>query len=96
MKLERDGNGDFIIDAEVVARKFSVGPELFRRHLGIGLVSSAVETGTESDEGRRRLSVRYGNRVWRVVVDAEHNVLAEEMMTVGRSGNLQSRPVPAR
>lgn len=94
MKLEYDSNGDFIIDAELLAQKFSVQPGLFRRHLRTGFVSSSVETGIGADEGCRRLSVRYGNRVWRAVVDTDHNMLSEEMMTVDRSGKLQLKYRP--
>jgi hypothetical protein len=83
MKLERDSSGDFIIDAAMVAERLSASAEPFRRHMRMGLVTSVVETGAGSDKGHQRLSVRYGNAIWRAVVDADHNVLSEEIVRVG-------------
>lgn len=83
MKLKRDDHGDFIIDASLVAEKFQIGQEQFRRHMMIGLVTSVVEKGVGSDLGRQRLSVRYGNRVWRAILDDDHVVLTDEMLKVG-------------
>lgn len=82
MKLNRDDNGDFLIDPSLLTDRFSVSADEFRRHMRMGLVTSVVEIGTGNDEGRRRLTVRYGNSVWRAVVDADQTVLSEEAFDI--------------
>jgi len=83
MRLKRDDNGDFLIDPSLLTDRFSVDADEFRRHMRLGRVTSAVENGTGDDEGRQRLTVRYGNSVWRVIVDADQNVLNEESFDIG-------------
>jgi hypothetical protein len=84
MKLERDENGDFVIDPSVLTERLSVDAERFRRHMRMGLVTSVVESGTGDDEGCQRLTVRYGNAAWRAIIDADRNVLSEEVVAIGK------------
>ena len=78
MKLERDGNGDFVLDPAVLTEKLRVDPDRLRRSMRLGLVTSKVEVGTGSDDGTWRLTVRSGNAVWRAIVDGNHEVVGEE------------------
>ena len=80
MQLSTDDNGDILIDPDLLATRLSIPAAELRRRMRIGLVSSLVETGEGADAGRRRLTVRTGNRVWRAVVDAEARLLGEETL----------------
>ena len=84
MKLERDGNGDFILDPDLLIARFAVDAATFRRHMMLGMVTSIVENGEGEDCGRQRLTVRYGNQVWRAVIDGSLNVVNEETFVLGR------------
>ncbi|MGN6469712.1 MAG: DUF6522 family protein [Rhizobiaceae bacterium] len=75
--LERDGEGDFLLDPALLAERFALSTERFRRLLRAGHVRSSVEQGLGEDEGRQRLTVRCGNRAWTAVVDAGGNVVSE-------------------
>jgi hypothetical protein len=88
MKLVSDDNGDFLIDPSLLTDRFCVNADEFRRHMRMGLVTSVVEVGTGNDEGRRRITVRYGNSAWRAVVDANQNVLSEETFDIRRLSKL--------
>jgi hypothetical protein len=76
-RLERDGEGDFLLDPELLAERFALSAERFRRLVQAGHVRSSVERGTGEDEGRQRLTVRCGNRAWTAVVDAGGNIVSE-------------------
>ncbi len=77
MRIERDGRGDYVLDATALAEKLSIPPEDLRRRMRLGLVTSLVETGEGADAGLRRLTVRCGAAVWRAVVDADGRIVGE-------------------
>lgn len=79
MQIERDGNGDFILDPAEIARRFGQSVADFRRQQEQGLVKSTVEKGEGEDAGTSRLSLRIGNRIWRAVLDEQGQVLREEL-----------------
>lgn len=79
MQIERDGNGDFILDPVELAERFGLTPKDFRRQQEQGLVKSTVEVGGGEDAGTRRLSLRIGNRIWRAILDGDDRVVREEM-----------------
>ncbi|MFA7413917.1 MAG: DUF6522 family protein [Rhizobium sp.] len=79
MQIERDGNGDFILDPVELAERFGLTPKDFRRQQEQGLVKSTVEVGEGEDAGTRRLSLRIGNRIWRAILDGDDRVVREEM-----------------
>ena len=79
MQIERDGNGDFILDPAEIARRFGLAPQDFRRQQEQGLVKSTVEVGEGEDAGTSRLSLRIGNRIWRAVLDGDDRVIGEEL-----------------
>jgi hypothetical protein len=82
--LERDGEGDFLLDPARLAKHFALGTERFRRLVRAGHVKSSVEQGMGEDEGRRRLTVRCGNRAWTVVVDTGGNIVSETLLVLRR------------
>ncbi|WP_454287834.1 DUF6522 family protein [Rhizobium arsenicireducens] len=79
MQIERDSNGDFILDPAELAQRFGLSAAEFRRHQEQGLVKSTVEVGEGEDVGTSRLSLRIGNRIWRAILDANGQVTREEM-----------------
>ena len=78
-RLERDGSGDFVLDPALLAERFAISAERFRRLVQTGQVKSSVEQGQGEDEGRQRLTVRCGNRAWTAVVDAGGHVVSENL-----------------
>jgi hypothetical protein len=90
-KLERDGGGDFLLDPELLAGRFLLSAERFRRLVRAGAVKSSVERGLGEDAGRQRLTVRCGNRAWTAVVDAGNNVVSETLVVL-RHPPARARP----
>lgn len=88
MFVERAPNGDFIVDSSEIAARFGLSLSEFRRHMQRGSITSSVETGVADDEGTRRLSLRFGNRVWHAILDQENRVQHEEVTF------LRGRPRP--
>lgn len=80
MKIERNAEGDFVLDAEVIASRFGLSAEAMRLHLKRGSVISTVEEGQGEDAGRARLSLRLGNRTWRAVIAPDFSILEEERL----------------
>ena len=90
MRIERDENGNYILEPGELAERFGLAREDFRRRMQQGLVSSTVERGEGEDAGTSRLSVRLGNRIWRAVLDGRDEVRSEAVTFV--RGKLQRRP----
>lgn len=90
MQIERDPNGDFILQPADLAERFGLTSDDFRRRMQKGLLASTVEVGEGEDAGTCRLSLRLGNRLWRAILDAQDRVTSEEMTFV--RGQLLRRP----
>lgn len=75
--VKRDETGAFTIDAGKIAARFGWSAAEWREMQRRGLVTSRVERGEGEDQGRWRLSVICGNRLWLAVV-AEDGALIEE------------------
>jgi len=75
--VTRDAAGTFTIDAEKIAARFGWSAAEWRDMQRRGLVTSRVERGEGEDQGRWRLSVICGNRLWLAVV-SEDGALIEE------------------
>lgn len=83
MKFETDSTGDLFVDPTILADRLGLGAQELRRRMRLGLITSAVEHGVGEDEGRRRLTVRNGNTIWRAVIDGESAVVSEEAFKLG-------------
>jgi hypothetical protein len=79
MYVERSQNGDFVLNPSELAARFGLSDDDFRRNIRKGLIRSTVERGEAEDAGTCRLSVKFGNRVWRAVLDGEGRIATEEM-----------------
>lgn len=79
MHIERDGNGDFVLEPSQLATRFGLQSDDFRRKLRKGLVTSTVERGEGEHMGTCRLTVRIGNRVWRAILDSGDTVTSETL-----------------
>lgn len=78
MLVERTSNGDFIVASSEIAERFGLSLSEFRRYMQLGSVTSSVEVGSATHEGTTRLSLRFGNRYWRAVLNGEDEVQQEE------------------
>ncbi len=85
MRLELDQTGDYVLDPAFLALRLSVEASELRRRMRLGLVTSIVERGVDSDEGRKRLTVRNGHSVWRGIVDADNCIVSEESINLRQS-----------
>lgn len=74
-----DASGDFTLDAAIVAQGFGWSLDELRTHMRRGHVTSRVERGEGEDEGRWRLSLRCGNRLWRAVVTQDGVMIEHEI-----------------
>src|SRR5690606_38460120 len=70
-------DGDFEIDSAVVAKRMRMSVAHFMAELRRGNVVSLVEKGHGEDEGRYRLSFRYGGRHLRVIVGGDGRLIEE-------------------
>ena len=60
---------EFTVDAEIVAAKLGLSPDLFWQEVKRGIVYSVVERGEGEDAGRVRLTFRYGARSWSITLE---------------------------
>ena len=66
------------VDSPMVARGLKLPVEQFMAEMRRGIVYSLSERGIGEDEGRFRLTFRYRDRQFRVVVTATGEVVSEE------------------
>ncbi|MCO5148140.1 MAG: DUF6522 family protein [Aquamicrobium sp.] len=78
MRIERDAQGDFVLEPALLMRGLSISEAELQRRMRAGEITSVVEDGEGEDRGRRRLSVRCGDTVWRAVLDGANTILSEE------------------
>lgn len=79
MRIERDHSGDFVLDPTALAGRFGLSDGDFRRNLQSGFITSMIEKGQGEDAGTWRLTLRFGNRVWLAVINADDEITSETM-----------------
>ena len=84
MKLEPDQTGDYVLEPAFLAQRLSIEVNELQRRMRLGLVTSRVECGIDGDKGRKRLTVRNRNSVWRAIVDADNRIVCEESFELGQ------------
>ena len=82
LTLNRDGDGQFLLPADMLAERFGWPVRTLQDYMRRGLVASRVERGEGEDDGRWRLSVRCGNRRWQAVVEADGRVSGQKIEIV--------------
>lgn len=68
-------NGDFIIDAALLADAFGLSQEGIKARMRDGAITSRCETGVEEDAGCWRLTFYHSDRSCRFIVDEAGKVL---------------------
>ena len=63
------GDGEITIAADLLAPKLGLSTEALKAEMRRGYVYSVAEWGIDEDTGRTRLTFRYRNRSWTVVVE---------------------------
>ena len=74
----RRAEGAVEVDSPMVARGLKLPVEQFMAEMRRGIVYSLSERGIGEDEGRFRLTFRYRDRQFRIVVTATGEVVSEE------------------
>jgi hypothetical protein len=80
MHVERGPDGDYLVDPTVLAAKFGLPLERFKRRNRLGQVTSLVEKGEGEDAGTHRLTVQCGGKIWRAIIDRDHKIIHDEMI----------------
>ncbi|MFC0339502.1 DUF6522 family protein [Paracoccus niistensis] len=68
--------GDFIVEAELLAKAFGLDPTLVPGQLRANEITSLCETGMGEDEGRWRLTFYRSGRALRLTVDGAGTILS--------------------
>ena len=71
-------DGAVDVDATLVARGLDLPVEQFMAEIRRGIVYSTSERGIGEDEGRFRLTFRYRDRVFRLIVTTTGEIVSEE------------------
>ncbi|MEQ9449186.1 MAG: DUF6522 family protein, partial [Rhodospirillaceae bacterium] len=87
-EVSRTDSG-FVVEAAALARAFEITEEQVREEMRTGLIRSRSEIGAGQDEGRWRMTFYRADRAFRLVVNAEGEVLTRGRFPVtprSRSG----------
>ncbi|AVO39502.1 DUF6522 family protein [Pukyongiella litopenaei] len=79
--VEKQDDG-FVVDAGIVAEAFGIPASKVRTLMREGAITTISETGQGEDEGRWRLTFRYGARALRLTVDETGAILARSTYPV--------------
>ena len=80
MHLDRNGQGDWIIDPEQLASRLDINSGHLRHKIRLGLVTSRVEAGPDEDAGNWRVTVRFGRKAWQGIFDEAGGLTNERML----------------
>ncbi|MEM8854920.1 MAG: DUF6522 family protein [Pseudomonadota bacterium] len=70
------GPDGITVDAKVLAPKLGLTPEVLQANMNQLVTRS--ETGIDEDEGRTRLTFRYGKAQWRIVIEPDGHVVEDD------------------
>jgi uncharacterized protein DUF6522 len=76
-------NGEFRVDAEIVAEGLGLSPAIVLAGMRQRRITSLCERGVDEDAGRYRLTFFYAQRRLRLVVD-EAGIIIERLVESGR------------
>jgi len=80
MSAVRIDCGDFVVEADDLARAFGVNADDVIRDLRKGILTSRCEKGVDEHEGRHRLIFSHQGRMLRLTVDGEGRILSRMMV----------------
>lgn len=80
-KIERK-NGDFIVDAALLADTFGLSQEEIKVRMRDGAITSRCETGVEEDAGCWRLTFHHRYRACRFIVDETGEILKKAIFSI--------------
>lgn len=76
-------DGAFHVDAAVIAEGLHLEPAGVPLLMREGKITSLCERGEDEDAGRHRLTLFYGNRRLRLIVDADGTVVKRSTIDFG-------------
>jgi len=77
------GDGEITIAADLLAPKLGLSVEALKAEMRRGFVYSVTEQGID-DVGRARLTFRYRNRSWTVVVEPDGTLVETRHQQISR------------
>lgn len=69
------GNDGFVVEAEIIAKAFGLAASEVPSLMKSEAITSLCEKGVDEDEGRWRLSFFHADRVFRLTVDKNSQIL---------------------
>lgn len=88
------GDGEITIAADLLAPKLGLSTEALKAEMRRGYVYSVAERGIDEDAGRTRLTFRYRNRSWTVVVEPDGTLVETPARTSKASPAENARVSP--
>ena len=67
------------VDADAIAEGLGLTVEVLQKEMAEGRVLAVTETGIADDDGRLRVTFRYGTRIWRIVRFADGTLVDEQV-----------------
>ena len=80
MRLERNDNGDWMIDPEQLHSRLMINPGVMRQKMRLGLVTSRIERGVDEDLGTSRVTIRVAGSSWEGIFDDAGALISEKML----------------
>lgn len=90
LQIDRDGSA-FLIDAELVAKRFGLSVDRFREALRRAEIVTVCEAGEGEDAGRTRLTFRRGALLWRFVLHPNGTVTEDPIMLASASARTEGQ-----
>ncbi len=84
MSVVTIGDGEITIAADLLAPKLGLSVEALKAEMRRGCVYSVTEQGIDDDLGRARLTFRYRNRSWTVVVEPDGTLVETRHQQISR------------
>jgi hypothetical protein len=75
--------GAIQIDATIVANGLGIAPQFLLDHMRAGEITGLSEEGTDSDNGRYRLTFFSQHRRFRVIVDENREIIQRSTLDYG-------------
>jgi hypothetical protein len=80
MRLERNEHGDWMLDPEQLYSRLMINPGLMRQKMRLGLVTSRIEKGVDTDVGKARVTIKVAKSIWEGIFDEDGRLISEHLI----------------